>query len=239
MARARRNREPGRKAMRRALIAVLLAGAVAVSTTKPAEARWGWGWGWGLGAFAIVALIGAALWGRPTLITIRPTAITPRTATATAIRPTATVMATRTSTAATTGLTTADTTAATMATGERGGRHPSCFLALRKNPRSPLPAPRILASTAAACFASRHRLRLARIHLSGYRGALLVSRRDDARRVGVAATIVSRLRVRLIGYAVTTLITPASPLRAWPAMRAARWRRAARGRRTGRRRRSG
>jgi len=48
--------------MRRALIAVLLAGAVAVSTTKPAEARWGWGWGWGLGAFAIGALIGAALW---------------------------------------------------------------------------------------------------------------------------------------------------------------------------------
>src|SRR6266700_4177373 len=46
--------------MRRALIAVLLAGAVAVSTTKPAEARWGWGWG--LGAFAIGALIGAALW---------------------------------------------------------------------------------------------------------------------------------------------------------------------------------
>src|SRR5262249_39746263 len=48
--------------MRRALIAMLLAGAVAVSTTKPAEARWGWGWGWGLGAFAIGALIGAALW---------------------------------------------------------------------------------------------------------------------------------------------------------------------------------
>jgi hypothetical protein len=48
--------------MRRALIAVLLAGALAVSTTKPAEARWGWGWGWGLGAFAIGALIGAALW---------------------------------------------------------------------------------------------------------------------------------------------------------------------------------
>jgi hypothetical protein len=48
--------------MRRALIAVLLAGAVAVSTTKPAEARWGWGWGWGLGAFAIGALLGAALW---------------------------------------------------------------------------------------------------------------------------------------------------------------------------------
>ena len=48
--------------MRRALIAILLAGAVAVSTTKPAEARWGWGWGWGLGAFAIGALIGAALW---------------------------------------------------------------------------------------------------------------------------------------------------------------------------------
>ena len=48
--------------MRRALIAVLLAGAVALSTTKPAEARWGWGWGWGLGAFAIGALIGAALW---------------------------------------------------------------------------------------------------------------------------------------------------------------------------------
>jgi hypothetical protein len=48
--------------MRRALIAVLLACAVAVSTTKPAEARWGWGWGWGLGAFAIGALIGAALW---------------------------------------------------------------------------------------------------------------------------------------------------------------------------------
>src|SRR2546426_10778970 len=48
--------------MRRALIAVLLAAAVAVSTTKPAEARWGWGWGWGLGAFAIGALIGAALW---------------------------------------------------------------------------------------------------------------------------------------------------------------------------------
>src|SRR5690242_9848796 len=40
-----------RRAMRRALIAVLLAGAVAVSTTKPAEARWGWGWGWSLGAF--------------------------------------------------------------------------------------------------------------------------------------------------------------------------------------------
>jgi len=52
----------GGKAMRRALIAILLAGAVAVSTTKPAEARWGWGWGWGLGAFAIGALIGAALW---------------------------------------------------------------------------------------------------------------------------------------------------------------------------------
>jgi hypothetical protein len=52
----------GGKAMRRALIALLLAGAVAVSTTKPAEARWGWGWGWGLGAFAIGALIGAALW---------------------------------------------------------------------------------------------------------------------------------------------------------------------------------
>src|SRR5260221_2804359 len=48
--------------MRRALIAVLLAGAVALSTTKPAEARWGWGWGWGLGAFAVGALIGAALW---------------------------------------------------------------------------------------------------------------------------------------------------------------------------------
>ena len=48
--------------MRRALIAVLLAGAVAVSTTKPAEARWGWGWGWGIGAFAIGALLGAALW---------------------------------------------------------------------------------------------------------------------------------------------------------------------------------
>ena len=29
--------------MRRTLIALLLAGAVAVSTTKPAEARWGWG----------------------------------------------------------------------------------------------------------------------------------------------------------------------------------------------------
>jgi len=48
--------------MRRALIAVLLAGAVAVATTKPAEARWGWGWGWGIGAFAIGALLGAALW---------------------------------------------------------------------------------------------------------------------------------------------------------------------------------
>ena len=48
--------------MRRALIAVLLAAALAVSTTKPAEARWGWGWGWGLGAFAVGALIGAALW---------------------------------------------------------------------------------------------------------------------------------------------------------------------------------
>jgi hypothetical protein len=48
--------------MRRALIAVLLAGAVALSTTKPAEARWGWGWGWGIGAFAIGALLGAALW---------------------------------------------------------------------------------------------------------------------------------------------------------------------------------
>jgi len=47
--------------MRRALIAMLLAGAVAESTTKPAEARWG-GWGWGFGAFAIGALIGAALW---------------------------------------------------------------------------------------------------------------------------------------------------------------------------------
>jgi hypothetical protein len=46
--------------MRRALIAVLLAGAVVVSTTKPAEARWGWGWG--IGAFAIGALLGAALW---------------------------------------------------------------------------------------------------------------------------------------------------------------------------------
>src|SRR5215467_2285571 len=48
--------------MRRALIAILLAGAVALSTTKPAEARWGWGWGWGVGAFAIGALLGAALW---------------------------------------------------------------------------------------------------------------------------------------------------------------------------------
>src|SRR5262249_44866821 len=48
--------------MRRALIAVLLAGALAVSRRKPGEARWGWGWGWGLGAFAIGALIGAALW---------------------------------------------------------------------------------------------------------------------------------------------------------------------------------
>src|SRR5215813_9008209 len=52
----------GGNAMRRALIAVLLAGAVALSTTKPAEARWGWGWGWGIGAFAIGALLGAALW---------------------------------------------------------------------------------------------------------------------------------------------------------------------------------
>jgi hypothetical protein len=42
------------------LIALLLAGAVAVSKTKPAETRWGWGWG--IGAFAIGALIGAALW---------------------------------------------------------------------------------------------------------------------------------------------------------------------------------
>ena len=57
--------------MRRALIAVLLAGAVAVNTTKPAEARWGWGWGWGLGAFAIGALIGAALW-RPAYARIVP-----------------------------------------------------------------------------------------------------------------------------------------------------------------------
>src|SRR6516162_6528425 len=40
--------------MRRALIAVC--------TTNPAGARGGWGWGWGLGAFAIGALIGAALW---------------------------------------------------------------------------------------------------------------------------------------------------------------------------------
>jgi hypothetical protein len=48
--------------MRRALIAVLIAGAIAVSTTKPAEARWGWGWGWGIGAFAVGALLGAALW---------------------------------------------------------------------------------------------------------------------------------------------------------------------------------
>jgi hypothetical protein len=46
--------------MRRALIAVMLAGAVALSTSTPAQARWGWGWG--LGAFAIGALIGAALW---------------------------------------------------------------------------------------------------------------------------------------------------------------------------------
>jgi hypothetical protein len=53
----------GGKAMRRTLIAVLLAGAVAVSATKPAEARWGWGgWGWGIGAFAVGALLGAALW---------------------------------------------------------------------------------------------------------------------------------------------------------------------------------
>src|SRR5258708_37887896 len=51
----------GGEPMRRALIALLLAGAVAVSTTKPAEARWG-GWGWGLGAFALGALIGPALW---------------------------------------------------------------------------------------------------------------------------------------------------------------------------------
>jgi hypothetical protein len=42
--------------MRRALIAVLLASAVAVSTST--EARWGWG----LGAFAIGALLAAALW---------------------------------------------------------------------------------------------------------------------------------------------------------------------------------
>src|SRR5260370_1586126 len=51
----------GGEPMRRSLMALLIAGAVAVSTTKPAEARWG-GWGWGLGAFAIGALIGAALW---------------------------------------------------------------------------------------------------------------------------------------------------------------------------------
>ena len=43
--------EPGRNAMRRALIAVLIAGALAVSTTKPAEARWGWGGGAGGGGW--------------------------------------------------------------------------------------------------------------------------------------------------------------------------------------------
>src|ERR1700746_3944992 len=46
--------------MRRALIAVLLAGALAVSTTKPAGQRWGRGWG--VGAFAVGAPIGAAWW---------------------------------------------------------------------------------------------------------------------------------------------------------------------------------
>jgi hypothetical protein len=98
--------------MRRALIAALLAGAVAVSATTEAQARWGWrgGWGWGIGAFAIGALLGAALWR----------------ATATATRPTATVMAIRPmGTAAITGRTTARTMPATIghttAIGSCGG----------------------------------------------------------------------------------------------------------------------
>src|SRR5882672_3752606 len=32
------------------------------SSPAAMRARWAWGWGWGLGAFAIGALIGAALW---------------------------------------------------------------------------------------------------------------------------------------------------------------------------------
>src|SRR5262249_47256600 len=95
---------------------------------------------------------------------------------ATAIRPTPTATAIRpiitAATAATTGLTTAGTMAATMATGSRGGRHPSCLLAPRSTPRSPWPAQRFVASTAAHCLQARRRV-LALIYLSGglrYRG---------------------------------------------------------------------
>src|SRR5262249_36489552 len=115
--------------MKRTLIAVLLAGAVAVSTTKPAEARWGWGWG--LGAFAIGALIGAALCGAPLIpITIRPRAtFTAIQLTATVTGPPPLVMATRPiatamvirPTAATIGPTMAATTAHTLARRWRGG----------------------------------------------------------------------------------------------------------------------
>src|SRR5215831_6504647 len=121
---------------------------------------------------------------------------------ATAIRPTPTATAIRpitAATAATTGLTTAGTMAATMGTGSRGDRHPSCLLALRSIPRPPWPAQRFVGSTAAHCLQVRCRLRPALIHLSEYRDALLVSRRDDARGLSVrsAAAFCSRLRARL------------------------------------------
>ena len=113
--------------MRRALIAVLLAGAVAVSTTKPAEARWGLGWASAPSPSA--RCLARRCGGQLTLITIRPTAITRRMATGTAIRPMhmgTAIRATPTATpirpiltAATTGLTTALTppTDRTSATG--------------------------------------------------------------------------------------------------------------------------
>src|SRR5262245_10007121 len=85
-----------------------------------------------------------------------------RTPTAEAIRPSITAAA-----EATVGLTTAGTMAATMATGSRGDRHPSCLLALRSTPRSPWPAQRFVASTAAHYLQARRRLRLALIYLSG------------------------------------------------------------------------
>ncbi len=142
--------------MRRALIAVLLAGAVAVSTTKPAEARWGWGWGWGLGAFAVGALIGAALW-RPAYSYYYPAYSYPAYGYGYGYP------------AYGYGY---PAYSYGGYYGGYGGSHPSCLLAPRRIPRSPWPAQRFVASTASRRLQVRRRLRLALIRLSGYRAAL-------------------------------------------------------------------
>jgi len=58
--------EAGKHPMKRSLIALGLAGSLAIATIATptdAHARWGRGrtWGWGFGAFALGAVVGAAL----------------------------------------------------------------------------------------------------------------------------------------------------------------------------------